>query len=114
VQFVIKHDKAKRFLFSLLQSAAGEKLKDEMKAGTGKDIDSVVLFYKNKYYTKSSAVLKTGWILGGIWGLSILGFMFPAFIRDKVYDWVARNRYKWFGKKNECMIPTPELQNRFL
>jgi predicted DCC family thiol-disulfide oxidoreductase YuxK len=114
VQFVIRHDKQKRFLFASLQSAAGKKALTDIQQQTGKTPDSLLLFYKGKYYIKSSAVLKTAGLLGGMFGLLAIGYIFPAFLRNAIYDIVAKNRYRWFGKKDECMIPTPELKSRFL
>ena len=76
--------------------------------------DSIILIENGKAYTKSSAALKIARHLSGGYPL-LYGFMIiPKFIRDFVYDFIARNRYKWFGRKDHCMIPTPELKKKFL
>ena len=111
VQFIIRNDKKKVFLFAPLQSDAG---KEALKQFSGKVPDSVILFYNNTYFVKSSAALHTLRLLGGGWKALYAGIIIPRFIRDRIYDVVSNNRYKWFGKRDECMIPTPELLDRFL
>lgn len=113
VQFIIRHDKKRQFLFATLQSSLGKKAIANVASG-GKIPDTVILFYNGSYYTKSTAVIRILMLLGGLRKLSIVGFILPAFIRDKMYDWIASNRYQWFGKKQICLMPTPELQSRFL
>ena len=114
VQVVIKHDKKSVFRFSSLQSATGQQVQQHLLTGKGKVPDSLVLVYKGKVYVKSGAALKTASILKGAYLLLTIGYVFPRPFRDALYDIVARYRYKWFGKRNECMVPTPELQARFL
>ncbi|MCF8450077.1 MAG: DCC1-like thiol-disulfide oxidoreductase family protein [Taibaiella sp.] len=113
VQFVIRHDKKKRFRFATLQSAAGSNalLQSAVSADSK---ESVILFFRGRYYTRSSAALHTLRLLGGIWSLLFAFIIIPSFIRDTVYDYVARNRYKWFGKKENCIISTPEIAARFI
>jgi predicted DCC family thiol-disulfide oxidoreductase YuxK len=113
VQFVIKHDKDGHFKFAALQTAAGQNLlKKYFLSST--NLDSFVLIENDKAYTQSTAALRVAKKLNGSVKL-LAGFMIvPAFIRDAVYNTIARNRYKWFGKKESCMIPTPELNSRFL
>ena len=111
VQFIIRYDKKKIFLFAPLQSAAG---KDALLQFPGTAPDSVILFYKEKYFIRSTAALQTLRLIGGFWGLLYIFILVPRFLRDRVYDIISRNRYKWFGKRNECMIPTKELAGRFL
>jgi len=111
VQFVIRHDKKKLFLFAPLQSEAG---KQALAQFSGKAPDSVILLYKGQYFLRSAAVLQTLKLLSGIWKWLYAGIIIPGFLRDWLYDAVSRNRYKWFGKRKECMIPTPELMDRFL
>jgi predicted DCC family thiol-disulfide oxidoreductase YuxK len=78
-------------------------------------VDSIILIEPNiAYYTKSDAALEIGKSLKGYRTLSSLLYVFPKGIRNLVYDFVARNRYKWYGKKDACMIPTPDLQAKFL
>ncbi len=113
IQAVIKRDSKKMFIFASLQSEAGAKLLSQYGA-MDSNIDSVVLVHAGEIYIKSDAVLEIIRILGGPYTL-ILGFqIIPRFIRDFIYDWIARNRYGWFGKREACMIPTPDLRDRFL
>ena len=113
VQFVLKHDKKRQFLFASLQSTIATELIRSFQ-NTSPRTDSFVLVENGKMYMRSTAALRVcrrlnGW-LPLLYGLIII----PRFIRDVVYDLVARNRYKWFGKLNECWVPTPELSARFL
>ena len=110
---VIKRDPQSLFRFTSLQSELGQALLDQNDLKQN-DIDSVVLIHNNSFSTKSDAVLDVFHLLGGLYGLfAILRFL-PRSFRDWVYDWVAGNRYAWFGKKKVCMIPTSELEDRFL
>ncbi len=113
VQFVIKRDTKKYFSFASLQSVEGQKLLNEHHLPAS-DINSFVLIENEQAFTRSAAALRVTKKLNALWPL-LYGFMIvPKFIRDGVYNWVAKNRYKWFGKKDACMIPTPELKARFL
>jgi predicted DCC family thiol-disulfide oxidoreductase YuxK len=117
VQFIIRRDKKEQFMFAALQSARGQKAKGDLSKipeFSANEPDSFILYYKGRYFIKSTAALETAKLLGGLWRMAAIGFILPGFIRDWVYDFVARNRYKWFGKRNECMIPTPQLKRRFL
>ncbi len=114
VQFIIKHDKQKAFLFASLQSEQGQAAIANISSSTAEAPDSVILYDKGKYYTRSAAALNIAKRLDGLWPLLYAGIVLPRFIRDSIYNLVAKNRYKWFGKRNECMIPTPELKERFL
>ena len=83
--------------------------------GTDKpDMNTFILFYKGGYLSRSTAALYTFKLLGGFWSLLFAGMILPRFLRDGLYNYIARNRYKWFGKRDSCMIPTPELMSRFL
>ena len=114
VQFVIRHDKQKLFRFAALQSESGKQVIAKLTENGAKVPDSFILKYKNSYYVRSSAALMVARLIGGGWQM-LYGFtIIPRFLRDSIYDFVSRNRYKWFGKQNECMIPTPELMDRFL
>ena len=113
VQFVIKNDKNKRFRFAALQSEAGIKLSKKYGLPIDK-MDTFVVIKNNESYTRSTAALEVANILGGFWSLAYVFIIIPPFIRDTVYNWVAENRYRWFGKKESCMIPTLELRERFL
>jgi predicted DCC family thiol-disulfide oxidoreductase YuxK len=114
VQFILKYDKKKIFVFASLQSEPGKKAIAAAATAKGTSRDSVVLFYKGRYYQRSSAALKTLQLLGFPWSLTKLFYILPSAVRDSVYDFVARNRYKWFGRKEECMVPSPDLASRFL
>ena len=78
------------------------------------DFNSFVLIQKNKAYLQSTAALKVMNLLPWYWKWTQVFWIIPKFLRDAVYDFVAKNRYKWFGKKEACMIPTPEVRSRFL
>ncbi|KAB5491780.1 MULTISPECIES: thiol-disulfide oxidoreductase DCC family protein [Flagellimonas] len=114
VLFVIKRDKKDLFRYASLQSEVGLQLVRERGIDTGQ-VDSIILIEPGvAYFTKSDAALEIAQELGGLWKLSAVFTWIPKSIRDVVYDFVARNRYKWFGKKDACMVPTPELRAKFL
>ena len=113
VTFVIQRDKKDLFRFAALQDPAGQELIKKHQIDTSKT-DSIILIDGDRAYVKSTAALKVARHLGGGYPL-LYGFMIiPYFIRNLLYDYVARNRYKWYGKKESCMIPTPELKSKFL
>ncbi|MFK7782911.1 thiol-disulfide oxidoreductase DCC family protein [Psychroserpens sp.] len=114
VLYVIKHDKTNRFMFAPLQSQAGKQVIDKYNIDPSK-IDSILLYSNAKGLSiKSSAALHIAKQLGFPRNLMAVFFIIPTFIRNWVYDFVARNRYSWYGKKDACMIPTPELTSKFL
>lgn len=114
IQFVIKHDDKDEFRYAALQSEIGQQLISERGIDTS-TVDSIVLIDPGvAYYTKSDAALEIGTHLKGYRTLSKFFKLFPAGFRNLIYDFVARNRYKWYGKQDACMIPTPELQAKFL
>ncbi|NJB81659.1 thiol-disulfide oxidoreductase DCC family protein [Wenyingzhuangia aestuarii] len=113
VQLVIKNDSKNIFVFSTLQNPAVIAYLAS-KGDQYNNIDSVMLVSNSKIYTKSSAALTIAKHLKGWYPALYLFYVIPKPIRDFVYDVIARNRYKWFGKKDNCMIPTPELKNKFL
>jgi len=113
VQFVIKRDKKNNFRFASLQSQEGQKLLAHYNLPAS-DFNSFVLIENERVYIKSEGALKVAKKLSGLWPL-LYGFIIvPKFLRDGVYNVIARNRYKWFGKKDSCMIPTPEIRAKFL
>ena len=113
VQFVIARDPQGRFRFASLQSkAAAALLNGQMQSGPLPD--SVLLAEDGRIYTRSTAALRVARGLGFPWNLSYGLVMVPKPLRDAVYDWVARNRYAWFGKRDVCMVPTPDQRARFL
>lgn len=114
VNRVIRWDKKNLFLFASLQSEFGIKLVEKLGIDTSQ-IDSIILYDPGvSYEVKSSAILKITNDLGGWWKLMNIFWIVPTALRNYVYDFVAKNRYKWYGKKDSCMIPTPELKAKFL
>lgn len=114
IQFVIKRDRSDVFRYASLQSELGQELLSERHIDTTK-IDSVVLIEPGvAYYIKSDAALQIGSHLKGYSGLSRVLYLIPSSVRNIVYDLIARYRYAWFGEKDACMIPTPELKAKFL
>ena len=115
VQFIIKHDPNGRFRFASLQSEVGRQLLAAHGITTvSADPESVLLVANGKVYSHSTAVLRILRKLGGMWSLLYAGMLLPRFARDAAYRFVARNRYRWFGREEACMLPTPELAQRFL
>ena len=112
VQFILKRDKEKKFLFASLQSPYGQDLLKQFDLPVN-IFNSFILFDNGKVLTRSTAALKIFSQLKGWKWVKVFGAV-PKFIRDAVYNLIARNRYKWFGKKEECWVPTPELKARFL
>lgn len=114
INFIIKRDKKDTFRYASLQSEIGRKLIAERKIDTSK-LDSILLIDpKVAYYYKSTAALQIAKQLSGLYPLLSVFLIFPTFFRDWIYDIIAKNRYKWFGKKESCMIPTPELKALFI
>lgn len=113
VKFVIKRDKKKKFKFASLQSPYAQSLlvKFDLPA---KNFESFVYVKNNIFYLKSSAALLLLKDLGGIWKLFYTFIIIPKFMRDFVYDTIAKNRYQTFGKSDSCMIPSPDIKERFL
>ncbi|MGV0969869.1 MULTISPECIES: thiol-disulfide oxidoreductase DCC family protein [unclassified Empedobacter] len=113
VQFVIEHDKKNQFRFASLQSDFGQNfLKENNLDAT--QFDSVVFIEDDKFYTKSSAALKISKYLDGITSLLTIFMIVPKPLRDVVYSFIAKNRYRWFGKQESCWLPSPELKAKFL
>lgn len=113
VQFIIKRDPEARVKFASLQSEQGKKLLS-VHSLPANQLKSLVFIENGKAYTRSTGALKVARYLNGAWPVLYIFMIIPRFIRDVVYDWVARNRYKWFGEKTECWMPTPALKARFL
>lgn len=113
INFIIKRDKKGTFLFTPLQSDLGQKLMKQYDINPDKQ-DSIILIDSKKAYFKSDAALRISKELQGGWKYLRFFLVLPGFIRDFVYDIIARNRYKIFGKKEACMIPTPEERARFV
>ena len=114
VQFVIKHDKKDIFRFVALQSDLGQKIISHIGI-QNQNIDSIILYEPGvAYYYKSSAALQIAKNLGGFFHFGTIFKIIPTGLRNLVYDYVAKNRYEWYGKKESCMIPTKELKAKFL
>lgn len=114
VQYIIKRDKKDEFRFVALQSDLGKKILSYIGIAD-KTIDSIVLYQPGvAYYYKSSAVIEISKSLQGFFNYGMFFRLLPTSLSDIVYDYIAKNRYKWYGKQENCMIPTPELQSKFL
>ena len=114
VQYVIKHDKKDLFRFVSLQSELGQKILKHIGINP-MHIDSIVLYEPGiSYYYKSTAALHIAKGLSGIFTLGTIFTILPTGLRDFVYDYLAKNRYKLYGQKETCMIPSPELKAKFL
>ena len=117
VQFVIRHDAAGRFRFAALQSEAGQAVlaaHGADAAAVAAEPDSVLLQLNGRLYSHSEAVLRIAQGLGWPWRALLLGRLLPRPWRDAAYRFVARHRYRWFGRQESCWLPTPELKARFL
>ena len=112
VNFTIQHDPEKKYKFATLQSDIGQKLLAEH--GIGKDVDSVILIDDGQAFMHSTAGLRIARNLSGIYSLSYGLIVIPAFIRDLAYKMFAKYRYLLFGRTDTCMIPTPDVRERFL
>jgi len=113
VQYIIKHDEQALFSFASLQSDFGK----QQLASHGllpEQLDSIVYIHGNQRYVKSTAALKIAKRLDGPVKFLYAFIIIPAPIRDIVYNWIARNRYKWFGKQQHCMLPTSDTKKRFV
>ncbi len=114
VQYIIKRDKKDSFRFAALQSEIGKKLLAERQIDSV-NIDSIILIEPGiAFYIKSDAAMEIAQEIGGVWSLIGLFKWIPTSFRNIVYDFIANNRYKWYGKTDQCMVPTPELKAKFL
>ena len=113
VNFIIKRDKKPVLKFASLQSRVAAGLL-ERRPLLVKDINSFVFIENNCIYTRSTAILKVCRYLSGLWPLMYGFIIVPQFLRDAIYNLVSKNRYDWFGKKEECMKPTEAIRARFL
>ena len=111
IDFLFRFDRKKHFLFSPLQ---GEKAAELLPKSDTEKLESVVLYIDGKVFYKSEAALKVLTTLGGPWLLFGVFYILPKSFRDTVYSWIAKNRYKWFGEKESCRLPTPDERARFL
>jgi predicted DCC family thiol-disulfide oxidoreductase YuxK len=113
VQFLLRRNKKKNLLFASLQSNAGQKMLSQFGLPLN-NFNSFVFVENGKLYQRSTGALRVTKYLSGMWPMLYAFIIIPSFIRSAVYDYIARNRYKWYGQKNECWVPTPELKQRFL
>jgi predicted DCC family thiol-disulfide oxidoreductase YuxK len=113
VNFVIKRDKKSVLKFAPLQSEFAKRILVNHHLSS-EDLSTFLFLENNQVYKKSTAVLKACKYLKGLWPLLYGLIVVPKFIRDGIYNWVAKNRYQWFGKKEVCMIPTADVRSRFL
>lgn len=114
VRFIMKRDKKDVFRFASLESDLGRKLTDERGIDTSQ-IDSIIMIDPGiAYYIKSTAALEISKYLSGFYPIFSLFLYLPKSFRDVIYDYIARHRYKWFGKTESCPMPTPEEQSKFL
>ena len=116
VQFVIRHSKSGTFLFGSLQGNTAKDIitNNSELAALGANMFTIIFVEQGKIYTKSDAALRILRKLNGIWPISYVLIVIPAFVRNFVYDFISRNRYRFFGKKEECMIPNEAVSNLFL
>lgn len=113
INFVLDRDTDGKFRYASLQSDSGQAILKSLGLPTD-EFSSFVYVEDGDYYTRSSAALRLAKRLGGFWSLFYGFIIIPKFLRDAVYSLIANNRYKWFGKKDACMIPSPEVRDRFL
>ncbi len=113
VNFVLRRDPKGVFRFAALQSDSGRRVLEQ--AGIADHgLDGLVLVEGNEVSVKSTAALRISRRLGNLWPLTAVFLLVPRVIRDWAYDWFAARRYRWFGQRDECMIPTPEMRTRFI
>ena len=114
VRFIIKHDKKDNFRFVALQSDLGKEICKSIGIHFSK-MDSIILYEPSvAYFYKSSAIIAILYEFGGFWKLATIFRIIPIFIADAFYDLIAKNRYRLYGKKEHCLIPTTELKAKFL
>jgi predicted DCC family thiol-disulfide oxidoreductase YuxK len=113
VDFIIKRDRKNHFKFTSLQDNVTQRLLKEYNIKEGY-LDSIILIRGNQIFYKSRAALEISKKLSGIWPLLYSFIILPSFLRDPIYDWIANNRYKWFGKKETCRLPSEDEKSKFL
>lgn len=113
VQWVLTHDHRAQFRFAALQSTVGQDLLRQHGLAS-ENLDTVVLAVGERIFLRSDAPLEILKRLGGFWKLLYFFKILPRPVRDTLYNFVARNRYRWFGRREECMLPRPEWKDRFL
>lgn len=111
VDFLIRRDKKRVLRYAPLQGTSAKQL---LKPELFEALPSVVFLDKNGAYQRSAAVIRAASKLGGLWSLFIVFLIIPRPVRDAIYNWIGRNRYRWFGKRDSCRLPTPEERTMFL
>ncbi len=114
INFILDRDKDDHFRFATNQSEAGNKILLENNIPIDSEISTVFLYQNGKLYQKSTAALQIARELSFAWNLLYVGIIVPTFLRDIVYDFIAHNRYKWFGKRDACRLPKPAERAKFL
>ena len=112
VRFILKYEKNPRYRFTPLQGGFASEVRHEY--ALPEDADSVVLVENNQIFTASTAALRIAKQLKAPWSWLVIFEVLPVSFRDAIYHWIARNRYRWFGKKDYCEVPLPEVAHRFL
>jgi len=113
VLFIIKRDTKGYFRFAAMQTDAGEKIMQQFGIGENRP-ESIILVENNRIWYRSSAALRIARKLRHGWPLFYGFICFPPFVRDFFYDIIARNRYRWFGQKESCFVPSEEIRQRFI
>jgi predicted DCC family thiol-disulfide oxidoreductase YuxK len=113
VDFIVRHDQAARFRFTPNQGSTAQEVLP-LHGKPSEEVGTLYLLEDGRLYDRSDAVLRIAKHLGFPWSLSVVFLIVPRFIRDGVYQWIARNRYRWFGKKETCRLPSPEERARFV
>ena len=113
VQFIINRDKKKQYFFASLQSEIGAKILEHFKINST-NLESVILLKRNRVFIESNAALQIAKTLSGLWPIMYIFIIIPSFFRNLVYQFVSKNRYRWFGKKESCWMPNKEILSRFL
>jgi predicted DCC family thiol-disulfide oxidoreductase YuxK len=113
VNFIIKHDNKNRFMFASLQSDTGKKLLNSFGLES-ENLKTIILVEGEKYYTKTTAALRIAKELRGAWKLFYVFIIIPPFVRNIFYNIISKYRYRWFGKRDSCRLPTPEEKEKFL
>src|SRR4029450_712453 len=113
LNFIIRRDPPKRFRFASLQSPYGQKALQRFGLSPSQ-LSTLILIEGERYFVKSTAALRIAKGLKAPWPLFYIFALIPRFLLDPLYDWVARNRYRWFGKTEACLLPGPDIEDRFL
>ncbi len=111
VDILIKQDPLEHFLFAPIQGETAQKI---LTPEERKNIETVILYENEKKYRQSEAVLRIFAILGGFYKIFLFGYIIPSPLRDKIYSWIAKNRYRWFGRRDFCRLPEAHEKNRLL